>query len=128
MAKLSTPGFHSCFQALALQALGRREEAREVLTSLSDFARTQLRTKPKIDHFATSLPNLLLADDDLNKRNRIESTLLIALAKHGLDEAESSIHQLQKIIAEDPGHLLATEMLAWIQSGCEASPERSEVQ
>jgi tetratricopeptide (TPR) repeat protein len=127
-APLSAPGFHSYFQALALQALGKREAAREVLSSLSDFARTQLQIKPKIDYFATSLPNLLLFDDDLDKRNRIDSILLGALAKHGLGEVESAVRNLQQLNAEDPNHLLVAEMLGWIQSGGGAVPERPEVE
>jgi hypothetical protein len=54
--------------------------------------------------------------------------LLIALAKHGLDGAESSVNELQEIIAEDPGNPLAVEVLAWIQSDCKASLERPEVE
>jgi tetratricopeptide (TPR) repeat protein len=127
-APLSAPGFHSYFQALALQALGKREAAREVLSSLSDSARTQLKTKPRIDYFATSLPNLLLFDDDLDKRNRIESMLLSALAKHGLGEVESAVLDLQQLNAEDPNHLLVAEMLGWIQSDGGAVPERPEVE
>ena len=127
-APLSAPGFHSYFQALALQALGKREAAREVLSSLSDFARTQLKTKPRVDYFATSLPNLLLFDDDLDKRNRIESMLLSALAKHGLGEVESAVLDLQQLNAEDPNHLLVAEMLGWIQSDGGAVPERPEVE
>jgi tetratricopeptide (TPR) repeat protein len=127
-AALSAPGFHSYFQALALQALGKREAAREVLSSLSDFARTQLKTKPRIDYFATSLPNLLLFDDDLDKRNRIESMLLGALAKHGLGEVESAVLDLQQLIAEDPNHLHVAEMLGWIQSDRRVAPDRPEVE
>jgi hypothetical protein len=99
-----------------------------VLSSLSDSARTQLKTKPRIDYFATSLPNLLLFDDDLDKRNRIESMLLSALAKHGLGEVESAVLDLQQLNAEDPNHLLVAEMLGWIQSDGGAVPERPEVE
>lgn len=127
-APLPSLGLHAYFQALAMQALGKREAARKVLCSLSDFARKQLQTKQKIDYFATSLPNLLLFDDDLDKRNKIESTLLSALAKDGLGEVESAIRDLQQVIAEDPSHLLAAEMLAWIQSRGRVLPNRLQVE
>ena len=72
--------------------------------------------EPKIDYFATSLPNLLLFDDDLDKRNRIDSLLLSALASDGLGDAEKAIEQLQQVIAEDPNHLFAAEMLDWFEA------------
>src|ERR1019366_2348973 len=71
---------------------------------------------------------LLLLDDDLDKRNRIDSILLGALAKHGLGEVESAVRNLQQLNAEDPNHLLVAEMLGWIQSGGGAVPERPEVE
>ena len=43
------------------------------LDAIAEFASQLMKAEPKIDYFATSLPNLLLFDDDLDKRNRIES-------------------------------------------------------
>ena len=42
----------------------------------------------KIDYFATSLPNMLLFEDDLQQRNRVESLLLSGLAAYGLGNQE----------------------------------------
>jgi tetratricopeptide (TPR) repeat protein len=127
-AQLSAPGLHSYFQALALQALGKSQAAREVLLGLADFAHKQMQAKPKIDYFATSLPNMLLFDDDLDKRNRIESMLLSAVANHGLGDVEAAVRELQQLFAEEPNHLLAAEMLRWIQSDSRTAPARSEVE
>lgn len=69
---------------------------------------------PRIDYFATSLPNLLLFDDDLVKRNRIESLVLSALAASGLGDDTSAIEQLQQVVVEDPNHIFAIEMLDWL--------------
>ncbi|MDE3150327.1 MAG: tetratricopeptide repeat protein, partial [Acidobacteriota bacterium] len=115
-APLPTPSLHSYFQGLALRALGRREAADEVFTRMADFARRQMEAEPKIDYFATSLPNMLLFDDDLARRNRLESLLLGALAKHGMGEREMAEHRLRELLAEDPNHLFAAEMLRWMQS------------
>ena len=62
-------------------ALGEEAEAREVLLELAQFASREDEDRPKIDYFATSLPNLLLFDDDLEKRNRIESTAVERLGE-----------------------------------------------
>ena len=108
---LPAPGIHSYFQALALRRLGNRESAETIFSSLAEFAARQMETVPSIDYFATSLPNLLLFDDDLPKRNRIDSLLLIALANDGLGREEEALLQLEAVVSEDPNHMFAAEML-----------------
>jgi tetratricopeptide (TPR) repeat protein len=122
-APLPLLGLHSYFQAQAQQALGNREAARAVFSSLVESAQRLAEAEPKIDYFATSLPNMLLFDDDLAKRNRIESLLLSALASHGLGDEQIAVRQLQQLLAEDPNHILAAQMLCWIESAGEAAPE-----
>jgi len=78
-----------------------------------------METEPKIDYFATSLPNLLLFDDDLGKRNRIDALLLSALASHGLGDARAAIHQLRRVIDQDPNLLMASAILGWIELDAE---------
>ena len=97
------------------------------LLSLAEYAARQMEVEPKIDYFATSLPDLLLFDDDLGKRNRIESLLLSALARHGLGDTEEAVKQLQQVIAEDPNHPLAAETLYWLKHESEATPGGHEV-
>ena len=87
---LPEPGVHSYFQALALRELGNEEAGREVLSSLARFADEKRKAVAKIDYFATSLPNLLLFDDDLEERNRIESLFLSALANDGLGNRDKA--------------------------------------
>lgn len=113
-APLEALSIHSYFQAKALPALGEEQAAREVFASLEEFAAIKMRSEPKIDYFATSLPNLLLFEDDLKKRNRVESLMLSALANDGLGNRERAIRDLEAVIEEDRNHLFAAEMLAWI--------------
>ena len=96
-------------------ALGRVEDGRAVLIKMREFAAAQLQTEPKIDYFATSLPNLLLFDDDLPKRNQIDSLLSCALATHGLGDPHDAIRQLEQVVALDPNHLFAAETLDWLK-------------
>ncbi len=113
-APLETPGVHSYFRAMALSAMGEGEAGREVLSELARFAGEKMNEVPKIDYFATSLPNLLLFDDDLNKRNQVESSLLSALANQGLGESERAGNLLREIISDDPNHVFAVDALRWI--------------
>jgi tetratricopeptide (TPR) repeat protein len=126
-APVPSVGIHSYFQARALMALGDSAAARGVLLELGNFATERMKTVPKIDYFATSLPNLLLFDDDLAKRNRIESMVLRALAKDGLGESEKAVELLEKVVAEDANHLFAIEMLQDLrEEGKAAVPEEIE--
>lgn len=72
------------FQAVALQRLGRTEDARRLLQELEEYAR-ELESQPaKIDYFATSLPTMLLFNDDLQARRQNEAKFLQAQAARGL--------------------------------------------
>jgi tetratricopeptide (TPR) repeat protein len=126
-APLPTLCVHSYFQALAMMALDRRPEGHAILSNLAEFASSQMEVEPRIDYFATSLPNLLLFDDDLSKRNRVESLLLSALANHGLDDVEGAIKRLEQVVAIDPNHLFAAEMLGWINPDKRPTTENQEV-
>jgi tetratricopeptide (TPR) repeat protein len=110
-APLSEPGPHSYFQALAWRALGEEERAAEVLSELAKAADERAIRAPKVDYFATSLPNMLLFHDDLSKRNRVQSMLLKALASHGRGDPGKAVALLRQVLAEDPNHLFAAEML-----------------
>lgn len=126
-APLPSPSIHSYFQARALMAIGDSATAREVLIELSHFAAKQMKTVAKIDYFATSLPNLLLFDDDLEKRNQIESAVLAALASDGLGDSEKAVELLEQVIAEDPNHVFANEMVEWLKEyGAAAAREEIE--
>jgi tetratricopeptide (TPR) repeat protein len=114
-APLPSASIHSYFQARALMVMDESAAAREVVQELARFAEEKMATVPKIDYFATSLPNLLLFDDDLERRNRIESTVLAALASDGLGKSEKAVELLEQVIAEDPNHVFAIEMVEWLK-------------
>jgi tetratricopeptide (TPR) repeat protein len=72
------------YKALSLQELGRKKEARQLLQQLKSFGEAKLKEEAQIDYFATSLPLLLVFEDDLQKRNQQEAKHLISLAEKGL--------------------------------------------
>ncbi len=126
-APLPAPGTHSYYQAVALEALGNSEAAAAILSDLAKFAEEQMKTEPKLDYFATSLPNMLLFDDDLSKRNRVESLLLLALASDGLGHRERAVELLHELVGLDPNHLLAAETLSWLEQKRSHAPKGLEV-
>jgi tetratricopeptide (TPR) repeat protein len=128
---LSEPGIHSYFQGMALRQLGDEKASQETLSGLAEFAEEKRNTVAKIDYFATSLPNFLLFEDDLQERNQIGSLLLSALAHHGLGDRDSAVAELHQITTKDPNHQIAAFFLHWIESyeklttiGSEVRPAR----
>lgn len=126
-APLMSPGIHSYFQAQALKALGNHEAASAVLSKLAEFAEERMNAEPKLDYFATSLPNMLLFEDDLARHNQIESYLLKALVSLGSGDSASAATLLKKLVVEDPNHLFAAETLAWITSEARTVSEQPDV-
>jgi tetratricopeptide (TPR) repeat protein len=72
------------FKALSLKELGREMEARQLLLEMKRYGEAKLKEEAQIDYFATSLPLLLVFEEDLQKRHDDEAKLLITLAQKGL--------------------------------------------
>ncbi|MBS1726188.1 MAG: DUF5107 domain-containing protein [Armatimonadetes bacterium] len=80
------------FQAHAWQRLDQPQKAVSLLESLKKYAKDLSESVAKIDYFATSLPTMLLFEDDLQARQDARPKLLNDLADKGL--AESASHPL----------------------------------
>ena len=100
------------FSALALRSLGRNDEAEKLLRDLLDAARNLAKAPAKIDYFATSLPAMLLFEDDLQHRQAIHAKLLEAQAHLGLGEKSAAEKLLHEILRDDPNHALAADLLS----------------
>ena len=79
----------SYYRALALAALGKKDEAKAVLEGMKAFAGKGMKTPFKIDYFATSLPLLLIFDDDLESVKNAHMKNLAELADQGLREIDN---------------------------------------
>lgn len=66
------------YQAVALERLGRTEESEKLLQELTKFAKRLLVAPAKIDYFATSLPTMLLFEDDLQARQEKKAKGILA--------------------------------------------------
>ncbi|MCW1923882.1 DUF5107 domain-containing protein [Luteolibacter arcticus] len=100
----------SWFRGLSLRELGQRVEAREFFESLRAFGEAKLDEKAEIDYFATSLPNLLVFDEDLQARRDAENHLLIAIACHGLSRNDEALHHLERTLAFSNSDAHAVEL------------------
>lgn len=101
------------YQGLALQKLGRPAAARERFQTLVRFARKHLGDKVGIDYFAVSLPEFMVFDDDLNRRNTIHCHYLNGLGQFGLGRVRQALEQLGAVLKLDPAHQPACLHLRW---------------
>lgn len=99
------------YRAMGLEALDLGKEAAKVLKEMRAFATRQIQAEAKVDYFATSLPNFLLFEDDLQKRNRIECVFLTALAELGERNIERASELLKEVLSLDGNYLAAQEEL-----------------
>jgi len=98
--------------ALALRSLGREVESEKLLRDLLDYARKLAKSPAKIDYFATSLPAMLLFDDDLQHRQTIHARFLEAQAHLGLGEKSLAEKSLKEILRDDPNYTPAADLLS----------------
>jgi len=103
------------YSALALARLGRSKQAEELLRSILVYAEGLERQETKIDYFATSLPAMLLFEDDLQKRNRATATFLEAQAWLGLGDRDRAQQLLNRLLDLDPSHTLGADFLQQLE-------------
>lgn len=92
------------YQGMALQKLGREAEARGRFHKLLRFGEKHLFDQVRMDYFAVSLPDLLIWEDDLGKRNVIHCRYMMALGCYGLGHAERTARELDTVLSLDPNH------------------------
>lgn len=74
------------YQGLALIKLGKTDEAKGRFSKLIEFGKMHVNEEFKIDYFAVSLPDLLIWEDDLTKRNHQNCLNLIELGEIGMSK------------------------------------------
>jgi tetratricopeptide (TPR) repeat protein len=99
------------YSALSWEKLGQRAKARKLFRDLLAYGRKLQKQPAKMDYFATSLPTMLLFDEDLAKRQHITATFLRAQALLGLHrgvEARAALDEVQRM---DRSHTGAQDFL-----------------
>ncbi|WP_446743359.1 DUF5107 domain-containing protein [Silvibacterium acidisoli] len=114
------------WRALVLRQLGKEEDAVSLFEEISSYGQKLEATEAKIDYFATSLPTMLLFDEDLQRRNQIDAWFLRAQALTGLNRRAEAIEILQKLLAEDCNHAAATDLLRQARESQEAEGRHAQ--
>jgi tetratricopeptide (TPR) repeat protein len=98
------------YSALAWEKLGERAKAKKVFRDLLAYALQSQKTQAKVDYFATSLPTMLLFDDDLQRRQETTALFLQAQAGLGLGKKSQARKLLATVLTRDPNHALAADL------------------
>ncbi len=101
----------TCYSALSLERLGKKTAAQKLYRQLHAYARALEKTPAKIDYFATSLPTMLLFDDDLQLRQTHAASVMLAQADYGLGRKAIAQKRLRSILQQDPAHPIAADFL-----------------
>jgi hypothetical protein len=100
------------YSALALEQLGQQAKAVRLLRDLLAYAKQLQKTEAKIDYFATSLPTMLLFDDDIQKRQETNALFLQAQAELGLGNKAKGEALLCEVLRREPNHAFAADLMA----------------
>jgi tetratricopeptide (TPR) repeat protein len=98
------------YSARSLEKLGQKAKAKKLLRDLLACARQLHKTPANIDYFATSLPTMLLFDDDLQFRQATTALFLQAQARLGLGQNARAKSLLKNVLRRDPNHALAADL------------------
>jgi len=98
------------YSALSWERLGRKARARKLLRELLAYARKLQKAEAKIEYFATSLPTMLLFDDELQFRRETTALFLQAQARLGLGMKPRAKSLLAAVLRRDPNHPLAADL------------------
>ncbi|MGE7612246.1 DUF5107 domain-containing protein [Paenibacillus sp. NPDC101420] len=92
------------YQGLAWGQLNHPKEAKCRFNKLIDFAERHLFDDVKIDYFAVSLPDFLVFEDDLNRRNQIHCLFMMGLGLLGLGKMAEAKERFEEALHLEPNH------------------------
>jgi len=98
------------YSALSMQRLGQKAQAGKLLKHLQKYATNLANSPATMDYFATSLPTMLLFDDDLQFRQTTTALFLQAQAQLGLGQRAKAKALLKQVLRRDPNHALAADL------------------
>lgn len=92
------------YRGLAWRKLGNMQEARRCFHKLTNYGEQHLFDTVRIDYFAVSLPDFLIFEDDLSKRNQVHCLFMMGLGYLGLHEIEKALSYFTRILELDSNH------------------------
>lgn len=94
------------YQGLAFMKLGKQAQANARFYKLIDYGERHMFDEIRIEYFAVSLPDFLIFNEDLNRRNRAHCEYLIGLGRIGLGDIEKAEKAFKEVETLDYNHML----------------------
>lgn len=104
------------YQGLAFLKLNDTAEANKRFEKLVTYAQKHLNDHVTIDYFAVSLPDLMIWEDDLDKRNRIHCLYMQGLGLLGLDKKAEAEETFKTVLSEEKSHSGVTIHLSLLKN------------
>ena len=101
----------SYWTARAWQRLGENENADSLFRTIYDYSRQLEASEPVIPYFATSLPAMLLFEEDIDACNKLDAKYLRAQALVGMDRTKEAQQLLEEVLQVDHNHAGAADLL-----------------
>jgi tetratricopeptide (TPR) repeat protein len=98
------------YSALSREKLGQGAKAKMLFRDLLAYASKLQKSQAKIDYFATSLPAMLLFDEDLQFRRETTALFLKAQAQLGLGRTSAAKSLLRLVLRRDPNYALGADL------------------
>ncbi|MDQ6644417.1 MAG: DUF5107 domain-containing protein, partial [Chloroflexota bacterium] len=92
------------YQGLAWLKLANLKEAKRRFNKLINYGEQHLFDNVKIDYFAVSLPDFLVFEDDLTKRNKVHCHYMMGLGHLGLQDFKKAEAQFAQALGLDANH------------------------
>lgn len=109
------------YQGLAWKKLKEEKKAEAIFTGLIEYGKAHEKDQVNIDYFAVSLPDLLIFEDDLTKRNLLHNQYIKGLGHLGLGQFAEAEILFENISQHDAMHFGAKTHLSLLysfRSGC----------
>jgi len=104
------------YQGLAFLKLNQQSEADKRFEKLVAYAKKHLNDYVTIDYFAVSLPDLMIWEDDLDKRNKIHCLYMQGLGLLGLDKKAEAEQVFESVLSEEKSHSGVTIHLSLLKN------------
>ncbi len=104
------------YQGLAFLKLNNTAEAGKRFEKLVAYAQKHVNDSITIDYFAVSLPDLMIWEDDLDKRNKIHCLYMQGLGLLGLDKKAEAEQTFETVLAEEKSHSGVTIHLSLLKN------------
>jgi tetratricopeptide (TPR) repeat protein len=92
------------YQGLSWRKLGEDQKALDIFQALVHYGEKHLDDEIRLDYFAVSLPDLLVFDDNLDKRNKVHCLYMIGLGYLGLEDFDKALSVFEQVESADAMH------------------------